>query len=281
MRAVAGATDSCAFALPVVLPGAEISFDVAHVEGVPELALAVRNPVDGHGARGLPAEETWTLVASPEWTDAVRPDAKARWDKNKVSDQMIDAFASLTGCGRGRALRAPYHWGGYASLTRCSTSSFALDADVGLAFVGDFFVGHGADAALQAGAALASHLMTPAAGSLLPAPRDWVPRSIPEGAEDTGALWGRPAGTDDHSWPTVELLATGVLPKGKGCMDRYRRRNVRSRDVAELAALSGQAGSATGATGGGSGSGGNAARARWRGRGGGKGGGKGSGGDAS
>jgi len=258
MRAVAGETDACAFALSAAVPGAaEAPFDVVLVDGVPELALAVRNDIQGHEARGLPAEETWTLVASSAWTDAVRPDAISWWDKRAVTQRMLAAFARAVGCPQGRSLRPPYHWGGFAGLTRCASAPFAHDADVGLAFVGDFFSGHGAEEALQSGASLAAHLLARSSqSSVLPRPTDWVPRQICDGAEDTGALWGRPAGTPDHSWPTVEQLATNLLPRGKRCMDRYRRRGVLEQDLAQLTAGSGTVAA-----------GGPERKSRWRGQG--------------
>eukprot|EP00929_Paragymnodinium_shiwhaense_P071077 TRINITY_DN36109_c0_g1_i2.p1 TRINITY_DN36109_c0_g1~~TRINITY_DN36109_c0_g1_i2.p1 ORF type:complete len:389 (+),score=73.80 TRINITY_DN36109_c0_g1_i2:351-1517(+) len=244
MRAVAGAVDACAFALAAHVPSAaELTFDVAHVEGVPELALAIRNSDDGAERRGLPREGSWLLVATSAWTDAVRPNATSRWDKDDVAHRMLEAFAKLTKVSPGRPLRPPYHWGGFASLTDCKVA-FAYDSSNKLGFVGDFFVSHGANGALSSGLQLASHLAAStragrwaaAPQDVLPAAADWKARHRQTflGEEDTGALVGEPAGTDDHSWPTLEQLQTGNLRPGQRCMNRYKRRGILQQDIAWL-----------------------------------------------
>eukprot|EP00746_Dinoflagellata_sp_MGD_P022171 gnl/MRDRNA2_/MRDRNA2_15184_c0_seq1.p1 gnl/MRDRNA2_/MRDRNA2_15184_c0~~gnl/MRDRNA2_/MRDRNA2_15184_c0_seq1.p1 ORF type:complete len:349 (+),score=75.62 gnl/MRDRNA2_/MRDRNA2_15184_c0_seq1:147-1049(+) len=234
MRAVAGAQDSCAFALIAEVPGAsKVLFDSAVIQGSPELALAIRNAADEGAARGLPNRESWTLVATPEWTDSIRPDAKSRWDKEHVAERMLEAFAKVTGQPKGRALRPVYHWGGFASLTNCTQHLFAFDSNARLGFAGDFFLGHGADEALQSGSALAEHIAKDL-GSSMPGKDDWILRKVANDAEETAALYGRPAGTADHAWPTHEQLASGVLPRGERCMDRYTRRGLWDKDVAWL-----------------------------------------------
>ncbi|CAE8621948.1 unnamed protein product, partial [Polarella glacialis] len=242
MRAVAGAVDGCAFALVASVPSASAAaFDVVYVQGVPELALLVRNRPDSSQVRGLPeSQESWTLVATPEWTASVRPDASSRWDKAAVTASMLAAFARVVGCppsgARARALRPPYHWGGFASLSRSRSAPFAFDTTAALAFVGDFFDGHGAEEALHSGSSLARHVLSGSAhNSVLQRGEDWIPReAASEWAEDTSALRGPPAATGDHAWPTQEQLATGTLAKGKRCMDRYKRRGVRGQDLAWL-----------------------------------------------
>merc|ERR1711971_144565 len=133
--------------------------------------------------------------------------------------------------GGGRALRPPYHWGGFASLTRSRLAPFAFDAEHGLAFVGDFFEGHGASECLNSAAALAEHLADDITKSLLPDQTDWIQRVLQEDAEETSALLGRAAATEDHSWPTFDQLRSGTLALGQRCMDRYRRRGILEQDV--------------------------------------------------
>jgi len=246
MRAVAGSVDSCAFALAAKIPDAStLPFDVASVEGVPELALIVRNQPDPDAVRGLPQEEeSWTLVATPEWTKSVRPDAQSHWNKNDVSAKLLQTFSNLSGCLAGHGLRPPYHWGGFTSLTK-SAAPFAYDSVAGIAFVGDFFAGHGAEEALTSGAALAAHLLVSASVSSSKSPENvaaplsvlqelenWVARPPPSAMdEDTARLRGPAAVTEDHAWPTVGQLATGRLTKGQRCMHRYQRRGVRKLDL--------------------------------------------------
>eukprot|EP00927_Polykrikos_kofoidii_P060436 TRINITY_DN55419_c0_g1_i1.p1 TRINITY_DN55419_c0_g1~~TRINITY_DN55419_c0_g1_i1.p1 ORF type:complete len:533 (+),score=49.80 TRINITY_DN55419_c0_g1_i1:59-1600(+) len=236
MRVVAGAKDTCAFSVVASVQGTDdIQFDVAHVENQPEIALAVRNETNGHNARGLPNSETWTLVATPEWTDLMRPTATSRWDKNAVAKEMTTIFSRTARCGTGFPLRPTYHAGGLSCLTSCSSAAFAFDANAGLGFVGDFFVGQGADGALRSGSSLAIHLGAKGSvASVLPRPDDWVPRRCYAWTEDTATLFGAPAGTADHAWPTLQQLASGELRKGDRCMDRYSRRRTWEQDLAWL-----------------------------------------------
>jgi len=142
MRVVAGAVDTCAFAVAALIPEASyLPFDLARVTEVPELALAMRVRAGDHQLQGLPSEETWILVATPQWTDSIRPDAKSRWDKKSVTAKMLRSFATLSGCGAGRSLRPAYHWGGVSSITRCISSTFTFDADACLPSSGISFWG--------------------------------------------------------------------------------------------------------------------------------------------
>lgn len=231
MSSVAGAQDGVAFAaiVKVVAGTPPIPFDELLVQGLPELALAMRNR--GDSRRGLPDDETWTLVASPAWTEAIRPDATSRWDKAEVARRMLAAFARVNGGSQARTLRPVYHWGGFSSLTKSQNASCAYDSQARLCFVGDFFVGHGADAAMCSGSSLAAQLSFPE--SLLPSGTEfqWIPRSPEPNAEGIAALFGNPQATEDHAWPTVQQLASGTLAPGNRCMDRYRRRRVLEQDL--------------------------------------------------
>ena len=57
------------------------------------------------------------LAFTKEWTASIRPDAKTYWDKTAVATSMLEAFSKLAGGAIGRALRPPYHWGGFGAPT--------------------------------------------------------------------------------------------------------------------------------------------------------------------
>merc|ERR1712032_549447 len=143
---------------------------------------------------------------------------------------MAAAFSRVSGVGQGVPIRPVYHWGGFACLTRCTDRASAYDSQCGLGFVGDFFLGHGPEQALASAASLVNDVCQGNSGLVFHALLSWAPRVPDLDHEGTGAFFGNPQATEDHAWPTVEQLSTGVLPRGKRCMDRYRRRNIFDQD---------------------------------------------------
>lgn len=243
---------------PPVDPG----FDGVAVEGRGStLAWAGRNPVGAQLHRGRELEgsgDTWTLVATPQWTKKIRPNHKRGWDKIKTGKQLVEAFGNVIGipnleCKHQVRFVVPtFHWMGASPLTTTKTGHFCLlDSNVNLGWCGDIFARPGPEGAMLSGRKLGElvsyldcGLDLPTRDMLLPGDSGWAFREkgcLEE--SDVAAITGRDCGREilpaqigiDDTWTLAADLATGVytddIPTKVDSLSTYRRRGVWEKDL--------------------------------------------------
>ena len=229
-----------------------VAQDSVVVEGVPELRVAARNAAAEQAGRGLRhRQDTWTLVATPEWTEEQRPTHAGAWDKRRVGDALLRAFGRVLGvdASKGRPVVPPFHWQGCSPVTcvRPGAAACAFDAAVGVGWCGDVFAGIGPAAAWTSARALTGAVLAALradgaaeACSVLPGEGMWVPR-VARAAEDDVACVVGPTGRRepqdglDHTWPAAVQLAQGVAVTAADSLRRYRAAGVLERDRQRLA----------------------------------------------
>lgn len=214
----------------------QVPYDTIVFEGVPELQFAARNPKEHQQHRGLSAKhDTWTVVATPAWSLAQRPDSKGKWDKTQVGKDMVRVFCTAMGvsAGRARQLVPTFHWEGCSYINKVLAGPpCAFDSQARVGWCGDMFGGLGPAGAVVSGCAASGLVAALAAGrgtSALPRGQDWGLRQAQEGDEDivsiVGPFTGRREPDDglDHTWETGVRLARGSHVDSADSYKRFRK----------------------------------------------------------
>lgn len=149
----AGAVMHATMATMLVLPERpDFAFDGAFVNSDPVLSWMTRNA----SKPGRPADETWVLHATREWSAA-----QLGTDPAQIAALMTDAFQRLIGTSIEPVRRVAHRWT-YALPEPVIPHAALFDATLGLGAAGDWCGGPRVEGALLSGVALAGRVMTAA-----------------------------------------------------------------------------------------------------------------------
>jgi len=225
-------------------PPLHVQFDTLVFEDHPILKFASRNAKDDQAHRGLQEKyDTWTVVATPEWSFRQRPDAgcvsdpKANkgWDKKRVGAAMVKAFGDALGqdLKRARQVVPTFHWEGCSYIAKVVRGPpCAFDASVGLGWCGDQFGGSGPAGAASSAIALSALVHRYNHGELvssLPGKDEWGLRHACSADEDTlsitGPITGRQERQDglDDTWKLAVSLAAGENVESADSYKKFRK----------------------------------------------------------
>jgi hypothetical protein len=221
-----------------------VDFDTIVYEDHPILKFVSRNAKDDQTYRGLREKyDTWTVVATPEWSFRQRPDAgcvsnpKANksWDKRKVGAALVRAFGDALGqdLKRARLVVPTFHWEGCSYIAKVvSGPQCAFDASVGLGWCGDQFGGSGPAGAASSAVAISELVHQYNHGELvssLPGKDQWALRQASPTDEDTlsitGPVTGRQERQDglDDTWKLAVSLAAGEHVESADSYKKFRK----------------------------------------------------------
>eukprot|EP00450_Noctiluca_scintillans_P004605 CAMPEP_0194495690 /NCGR_PEP_ID=MMETSP0253-20130528/13201_1 /TAXON_ID=2966 /ORGANISM="Noctiluca scintillans" /LENGTH=773 /DNA_ID=CAMNT_0039336983 /DNA_START=50 /DNA_END=2371 /DNA_ORIENTATION=- len=224
-------------------PALEVPFDTIVFESDAVLKFMSRNPKGDQMHRNLQEKnDTWTLVATPEWSLKQRPDAWGvdqhsvrMWDKKKVGSAMLLALERALGQNlrRARQIIPTFHWEGCSYLTQVVDGpQCAFDASAGLGWCGDMFGGAGPAGAVASASDMCDLLSSyhqDEESSSLPAKSQWGPRSPSHGDEDTLSIIGPETGRSepkdglDHTWETAVRIAGGIHVRAADSYKKFRK----------------------------------------------------------
>jgi photolyase PhrII len=146
-----GAVMHATMATMLVLPERpDFAYDGTFVNGDPVLSWISRNA----SKPGCPADETWVLHATREWSAA-----NLETDREQIAQLMTDAFQRIIGTGLQPVQRVAHRWR-YALPDPVMPDAALFDAALGLGAAGDWCGGPRVEGALLSGVALAGRVMT-------------------------------------------------------------------------------------------------------------------------